>query len=109
MTVEHYEIFYLTGSFAVQNLTETYVGNSTFCSEGSVQDSKSEENFSIRSGNIIENVLPEDSFSNIPSSIKNPSPPQEKNPPVIPSGIIYLIPMGTNSKIPSGDFVIDSS
>ena len=36
MKTEHYELFYLTGSFAVQNFTETYVDNSTFCSENSV-------------------------------------------------------------------------
>ena len=30
MKVEHYELFYLAGSLAVQNFTETYVDNSTF-------------------------------------------------------------------------------
>ena len=48
---EHYEIFYLTGSFAVQNFTENYVDSSTFCSENFVQNSKFEENLSIRSRN----------------------------------------------------------
>ena len=104
MTVEHYEIFYLTGSFAVQNLTETYVGNSTFCSEGSVQDSKSEENFSISSGNKSKIILPKGSVSNIPSGIDTPIPSQDKFNYVIPSGITSPIPMGTNSTIPSGIF-----
>ena len=36
MKVEHYEVFYIMGSFAVQNSMETYVDNSTFCYEGSV-------------------------------------------------------------------------
>ena len=58
MKVEHYELFYLAGSFAVQNFKETYVDNSTFCSEGSVQNSKSEKNFWIRSGNKSKIVLP---------------------------------------------------
>ena len=101
---EHYELFYLTGSFAVQNFTEAYVDNSTFCLENSDQNSKSEENSLIRSRNEIKNVLLEDSFSKIPSGIKTPSPPQDNFPPVIPSWIISPIPMGTSSKIPSGDF-----
>ena len=75
-----------------------------FCSENSHQNSKSEENFSIRSGNKIEKVLPKYSFSKIPSGIKTPSPPQDNFPPVIPSWIISPIPMGTSSKIPSGGF-----
>ena len=45
MKNEHYELFYCTCSFAVQNFTETYVDSSTFCSENSVQNSKYEENF----------------------------------------------------------------
>ena len=78
--------------------------NSTFCSENYNQNSKPEENFSIRLENKTEKVLPEDSFSKIPSDIDTPSPPQDDFPPVIPSGIISPIPMGTNPKIPSGDF-----
>ena len=31
MKVEQYEIFYITGAFAVLNFTETYMDNSTFC------------------------------------------------------------------------------
>ena len=70
MKNEHYELFYLTGSFAVQNFTEAYVDNSTFCSENSVQNSKSEENSSIRLRNKIENVLPGDSVR-----YRDPKPP----------------------------------
>ena len=50
MKVENYELFYLTGSFVAHNFTETYVDNSTFFSEGPVQNSKSKEIFSISSG-----------------------------------------------------------
>ena len=77
--------------------------NSTFSSDNSVQNSKSENNFSIRSENKIENILPEASFSRILSVIKTPSPPQDDFCPVIPSRITSPIPMGNNSKIPSGD------
>ena len=70
-----------------------------FCSENSHQNSKSEENFSIRSGNKIENVLPEYSVR-----YQDPNSPTGRFSPVIPSGIIYPIPVGNNSKIPSSDF-----
>ena len=78
MKVEHYELFYLAGSFAVQNFTETYVDNSMFCYEGSVQNYPPnyppDENFSISSGNKSKIILPEDSFSKIPSRIDTPIP-----------------------------------
>ena len=45
INVKHYELFYLTFSFAVHNFTETYLDNSTFCFEGSVQNSKSKDIF----------------------------------------------------------------
>ena len=83
----------------VQKFTETYVDNCTFCSDNSVQNSNSEENLSIRSGNKIENVLPEYSVR-----YQDPNPPTGRFSPLIPSGIIYPIPVGNNSKIPSGDF-----
>ena len=50
------------GSFAVQNLTETYAGNYTFCSVGYVHNYKSDENILISSGNKSKTILPEDSF-----------------------------------------------
>ena len=77
--------------------------NSTFSLENSVQNSKYEENFSIRSGNKIENILPKDSFLKIPSSIETQSPPHDDFSPVIPSGITFYIPTGTNSNILCGD------
>ena len=53
--VEHYELFYIAGYFAEQNFTETYMDNSAFCYEGSVQNYlpnyPPNENFSISSGN----------------------------------------------------------
>ena len=73
-----------------------------FCSENYNHNSKSEDNFFIRSGNEIEKVLPRDYFSKIPSGIDTPSPPQGNSPLVIPSGIISAITMGNNSNIPSG-------
>ena len=112
MKVEHYELFYLAGSFAVQNFTETYVDNSTFCYEGSVQDYPPnyppDKNFLISSGNKSKINLPEDSFSKIPSGIDTPIPSEDKFNSVIPSisipsGITLPITMGTNSSIPSGD------
>ena len=54
-------------------------------------------------GNKIENISLTDSFSKILSCIYTPSPPQENFSPVIPSGITSPIPMGTNSKIHSGN------
>ena len=38
MKVDNYDLFYLTGFFAVHIFTETYVDNSTLCSEGSVHN-----------------------------------------------------------------------
>ena len=35
MKNDNYEIFYLTVSFALQNFTETYLDNSTFCLDNS--------------------------------------------------------------------------
>ena len=90
---------YLTGSFAVQKFTETYVDNSTYSSEGSVQNFNPEENLSISSGNESKIILPEDSFSNIPSGISTPIPSQDK----FNSAISLGITSGTNSTIISGD------
>ena len=78
MKVDNYELLYLMCSFAVNNFTETYMDISTSCSEGSVQNSKPEENLSISSGNKLEIILTEDSISEIPSGI-NPSIPSENN------------------------------
>ena len=75
----------------------------TFCSENSVQNSKSGDNFSIRSRNKIGKRFHKDFVSKIPSVIETPKPPQDKFSPVIPSGITPPITMGTNSKIYSGD------
>ena len=102
----HYELFYITGSFALQNFTDTYVDNPMFCSYNYDQYSKSKEIFSIGPWNKIEKVLPKYSLLKIISGIKTPSPQQEYFPPVIPSGNISPIPMGTKSKIPSGDFFL---
>ena len=105
MKNEHYKLFYFNGPFALQNFTYTYVDNYTFFSENLDQNSKYEENFSITSGNKTKNILPTDYFLKIPFGIDNPSPPQDDSPPVMPSRIISTIPMGTNSNIPSGDFL----
>ena len=53
MKIYHYDLFYHMGSLVLQNLMKTYVDNSTFCSENFDQNSKSEDNFLIRSGNKI--------------------------------------------------------
>ena len=74
-----------------------------FWSENSVQISKSEKNFLIRSKNKIRKSFHGDYVSKIPSGIETPGNPQEDFSPVIPSGITSPIPMETNSKIPSGD------
>ena len=74
MKVDNYELLYLMCSFAVNNFTETYMDISTSCSEGSVQNSKPEENLSISSGNKSEIILPEDYFTKIPSRIDKPIP-----------------------------------
>ena len=102
MKTDHCVLFYLTGSFEVQNFTETYVDNSTFFSDNSVQNPKSKENFLIRLGNKIENVLTKDSFSKIPYGIETQSPSQDDFSPLITSWITYLITTVTNYKIPSG-------
>ena len=100
MKVEHYEVFYIVRSFVVQNFTENYVDNSTFCYEGSVQNYPPnyppDENFLISLGNKSKIILPEDSFSKIPYRIYTPIPSQDKFNYAIPSGITLPITMGTN-------------
>ena len=107
MKVDHYELFYLTGNFMVHNFMETYLENSTFCSEGSVQNpppnSLPNENFSINLGNKSRIILPQDYFSNIYSGIDTPIPSQEKFNSVLPLVITLPILIGTNSTIPSQD------
>ena len=78
------------------------MNNSMFCSEGSVQNSKPKENFLISSGNKPKIILPEYSFSKIPSGIDIPIPSQEIFNSMIPSGITLPITMGTNSTISFG-------
>ena len=107
MKVEHYELFYIAGSFAVQNFTETYVDNSTFCYEGSVQNFPPNyppnENFLISSRNKSKLILPQDSFSKIPYWIDIPIPSQEKFNSAITSGITLTITMRTNYSVHSRD------
>ena len=87
----------------VKKFTETYMDNSTFCSDNYAQNYKLDENILIRSGNKIKNILSGDSFSKNMSGIDNLIPPQENYPPVIRSGITSTIPIGNNSNIPSGN------
>ena len=110
MKVEHYDIFYIAGSFLVQNFTETYMDNSTFCYEGYVQNYPPNyppnKNFSISLGNKSKIILPKDSFSKITYGIDTPIPLQNKFYYVIPSGITLPITMGTNYSIPSRDILL---
>ena len=110
MKVEHYELFYLSGFFAVQIFTETYMDNSTFYYEGSVQNYPPnyppDENFSISSGNKSKIILPKDSFSKITYGINTPILPKEKFNSMIPSGIPLPIPMRTNSMMTSRDIFL---
>ena len=73
MEVDHYKLFYLTGSFAVHNFTEIYVDNSAFFFEGFVHNilpnSPPDENQLISLGNKSKIILPKYTFSNITSEI----------------------------------------
>ena len=82
-------------SFAVDNSTENYMDNSTFCS---AENSKtwSEENLSINSGNKLEVILTEDSISNIPSGINSSIRLEENYNSEITYGINLPTPSGTN-------------
>ena len=87
---------------------EIYPGGQLRCPReiGYMQNFPPDENLSIRSGNKSKIILPEDSFSNIPSGMDTPIPSQENFNSVVPSGINSPIPLGTNYAIPSGDIFL---
>ena len=76
--------------------------SSTFCSDNSVQNSKAEENSLIIPRNKIE-FFHNDSVLNNYSDIETPNPPQDYFATMIPLVMTSPIPIGTNSKITSGD------
>ena len=94
----------------MQNFTETYMDNSTFCYKGSVHNYSPnyppDENFSISSGNKSKTILPKYSFSKIPYRIDTPIPSHDKFNSAITLGITLTITMGTNYSIPSRDILL---
>ena len=79
--------------------------SSTSCSDNSIQNSNSEENFLIRLRNKIIKSSHKYSVPIIPSGIETQNPPHEYLYPVITSGITPPINMVNNFKIPSSDIL----